>query len=281
MRSTVTQILAPSLRQSLTTLPGASFRSLVMQARPAVMAAAVLGLALTLAPVATARDLYMISVGITNAKGQPHLAATAKDARDMSAWGREQKGKLAENVVTITILDSNATKAHVLATIKSLRARAKPADIVIFYESSHGSLTKSGDFQMIAYDRGITFREICEAFKGVAGTKVAIFDACHSGAAATSGDGADLVVFSSSQAKELSYDGDRNGNSEFTKHFLAGIRGKADYNKDHAITFQEAAKYAHNRLNEFNKGRATKDQQHLVWSLPQGTRSTLFISKMR
>ena len=43
-----------------------------------------------------------------------------------------------------------------------------------------------GDFNMIAYDGGLTFQEICAAFKGVKGTKVAIFDACNSGAAATS-----------------------------------------------------------------------------------------------
>src|SRR5262249_8919422 len=107
-----------------------------------------------------------------------------------------------------------------------------------------------------------------------------IFDACHSGAAATSGDGAELVVFSSSRAGELSFDGPAGGNSLFTQQFLVGVNGKADDSKDHAINFQEAAKYAANRLTEFNKGRWTKDQQHLVWSLPEGTPATLFISKM-
>ncbi len=248
--------------------------------RPALVATLALGLALALAPAALARDLYMISVGITNAKGQPHLSATAKDAKDMAAWGRAQKGKLATNVHVSTLIDNQATRANVLAAIKNLRSVVKPADIVIFYESSHGGLTKSGDFRMIAYDGGVTFKEITDAFKGVAGTKVTIFDACNSGAAATSGDGAELVVFSSSRANEFSLDGAASGNSLFTQHFLAGLNGKADYNKDHAVTFHEAARYVANRLNEHNKGRAAKDQQHIVWSLPQGMPETLFISKM-
>ncbi len=198
----------------------------------------------------------------------------------MAAWARAQKGKLGTNAHVSTLIDSAATKANVLAAITNLRKVVQPADIVIFYESSHGGLTKSGDFQMIAYDGGVTFKQITDAFKGVKGTKVAIFDACNSGAAATSGDGAELVVFSSSRANEFSFDGAASGNSLFTQHFLAGLNGKADYNKDHAVTFQEAAKYAANRLNDFNKGRASKDQQHMVWSLPEGTPATLFISRM-
>jgi len=249
--------------------------------RPTFLATLALGLVLALAPAALARDLYMVSVGITNAKGQPRLNATAKDARDMAAWGRSQAGKLGAKAYVTTLTDNNATKARILGAIQNLRAKVKPADIVIFYDSSHGGLTKSGDFNMIAYDGGLTFQEICAAFKGVGGTKVAIIDACNSGAAATSAFAAQLVVFSSSRANELSFDGSTGGNSQFTKHFLAGLNSKADYNKDHAVTFQEAAKYAANRLNDFNKGRAVKDQQHLVWSLPQGTVATLFISKMR
>ncbi len=250
--------------------------------RPTIIASLALGLALVLAPAAAmARDMYMISIGITNARGEAKLDATAKDARDMAAWGRAQKGKLGINVHVTTLTDGSATKARILYAIQNLRAKVKPADIVIFYESSHGGLTSSGDFQMIAYDGALTFKEITAAFKGVAGTKVAIFDACHSGAAATSAYGADFVVFSSSRANELSRDGPANGNSLYTKHFLAGINGKADYNKDHAITFQEAAKYAGNRLEDRNKGKAAKDQQHSVWSLPRGTPPTLFISRMR
>src|SRR5262249_13659515 len=103
----------------------------------------------------------------------------------------------------------------------------------------------------------------------------------HSGEAVTSAYGAELVVFGSSRANELSLDGAAGGNSLFTRHFLAGLNGKADYNKEHAITFQEAARYAASRLNDFNKGRTAKDQQRSMWPLPQGTPATLFISKMR
>lgn len=255
--------------------------SLSRRFRSTFVASLALGLALALAPSAMARDLYMISVGITNAKGQPHLSATAKDARDMAAWGHAQKGKLGLNVHISTLTDSNATKAHIVRAIEGLRSKVQPSDIVIFYDSSHGGLTKSGDFQMIAYDGGLTFQEICAAFKGVRGTKVTVFDACHSGAAATSGFGSELVVFAASRANELSFDGAAKTNSVFTKHFLAGINGKADYNKDHAVTFGEAARYTAARLNDFDKSRPANKQQHLVWSLPTGTPATLFISRMR
>src|SRR5262249_35827682 len=53
------------------------FIRLARRYRPTLVATLALGLALMLAPTtAMARDLFMISVGITNAKGQPHLNAT-------------------------------------------------------------------------------------------------------------------------------------------------------------------------------------------------------------
>ena len=249
--------------------------------RPTVLAAFALGLALTLAPAAMAADLYMVSVGITNAKGLSKLTATAKDARDMAKWAHTQEKKMFSRVFVSTLTDNQATKSNILNALSGLRSRVKAGDYVIFYESSHGGLNKSGEFVMNAYDGTVSFREMAAALKGVAGNKIVIIDACHSGEAATSGAGAELVVFSSSRSNQLSFDGVAGGNSRFTQYFLAGLYGKADYNKDRAITLQEAATYSANRLKDVNKGRAVKDQQDMMWSVPTRTPGTLRLASVQ
>jgi hypothetical protein len=249
--------------------------------RPTVLAAFALGIALTLAPASMAADLYMVSVGITNAKGLSKLTATAKDARDMARWAHTQEKKMFNRVFVNTITDTQATKRNILGALSGLRSRVKPGDYVIFYESSHGGLNKSGEFTMNAYDGTVSFREMATALKGVAGTKIVIIDACHSGEAATSGAGADLVVFSSSKANQLSFDGPAGGNSLFTQHFLAGLYGKADYNKDRAVTLQEAATYAANRLKDANKGKTAKNHQDMMWSVPTGTPVSLRLTSVK
>lgn len=248
--------------------------------RPSVIGAFALGFALMLAPAAMAADLYMVSVGITNAKGLPKLKATAKDARDMAAWAGTQHKKMFNSISVAVLTDNYATRANILKALTGLRSRVKAGDTVIFYESSHGGLNKSKEFAMNAYDGALSFREIAGALKGVAGNKIVIIDACNSGEAVTSSAGADLVVFSSSRANQLSFDGSVGGNSRFTQHFLAGLKGKADYNKDRIITLQEAATYSANRLKDINKSRATKDQQDMMWSVPTRTPTNLRFGKV-
>src|SRR5689334_17101983 len=58
-----------------------------------VLASCSAAMALAQAP-SQSKSLHMVAVGVTNAKGQTPLKATAKDALDMARWARSQKDKL-------------------------------------------------------------------------------------------------------------------------------------------------------------------------------------------
>ncbi|MFO0968993.1 MAG: caspase family protein [Gemmataceae bacterium] len=254
---------------------------LIRRLRPSVLASFALGLALALAPTAASaqeRSLYMVSVGVGNAKGQARLQAVAKDARDMARWAKAQEQKLFAHVQITTLTNNNATRAGILRALQRLRSKTKPGDYVIFFDSSHGGLTNTGEFNLSAYDGSLYWHEIVAALQGVAGNKIVILDACHSGAAAA--QRGPLVVFASSRGTELSFDGSADGNSLFTRHLLAGLYGAADYNRDGAVTLQEAATYAAARLTEADRGKAAKDQQHSLWSLPRGVPASLPLARV-
>src|SRR5262249_2744859 len=110
--------------------------------RSRVLAMFAVALAVSLAPAGAAmaagkqKNLYMVSVGITNAIGQPVQTATKKDALDMAAWARSQKGKLFGETHVTSITNSQATGKRILSALSGLQSKAD--DTVIFYISSHG-----------------------------------------------------------------------------------------------------------------------------------------------
>src|SRR3954469_6119475 len=102
--------------------------------RPQLGAALALAIAFLLAPAAQAGNLYMVSVGVTNAIGHPHLTATAKDARDMASWAASQQGKLFQNVHVTTLTDNQATRKNVINALNYMKNNARAGDYMIFYD---------------------------------------------------------------------------------------------------------------------------------------------------
>lgn len=98
--------------------------------------------------------------------------------------------------------------------------------------------------------------------------RLAVLDACASGAALRSKGGIRREAFriedakglrgqaflTSSRAEEVSQESDRIGGSFFTQAFLAGLRGAADADGDRRVTLLEAYRYAYEQTVERTSG---------------------------
>jgi Caspase domain len=245
--------------------------------RPQVAAALALAIAFLLAPAAWAGDLYMVSVGVTNAIGHPKLTATAKDAKDMAAWGASQKGKMFQNVHITTLTDNNATVKNVVAALNSMKNKARAGDYMIFYDSSHGGNDGNGKYIMCVYDGNLQWSQVLDAFRDSSATKIVILDTCESGLAVSSAQGMP-VVFASSSSTQSSFDG--TNNSLYTQYLLDGLKGKADTDKNGFVSLVEATSYAGQMLQKADKGKKASDQQNSTWSRPKNIEANLPIAKL-
>jgi hypothetical protein len=88
-----------------------------------------------------------LCVGINKFKHFPHFALNGcvNDAKDMGAVLKELMGFRAADIMTLT--DANATKANIMARLKSMVADAKAGKInhIVFSFSSHGTQTTDLD----------------------------------------------------------------------------------------------------------------------------------------
>ncbi|HZZ78095.1 MAG TPA: hypothetical protein VFE62_06235 [Gemmataceae bacterium] len=245
--------------------------------RPQVLASLALTLVLTFVPAAQAGNVFMLSVGVNNAKGHPHLTAPAKDAKDMAAWARTQQSKLFAHVNVVTLTDNSATRKNVLSNLTALKNQARAGDFIIFYDSSHGGDNGRGQYIMCVYDGDLLWNDVLAVLKDSPATKIAILDTCDSGMALSTKAGSP-VVLASSRANQNSLDG--KSNSLYTQFLLQGLHGKADSNHDGHVTLNEAANYARQQLLNYDKGKKTADQQNSVWSHPANVSANLTIANL-
>lgn len=129
--------------------------------------------------------------------------------------------------------------------------------LVFFYYSGHAD-------DRFLHLRGdpMSHGELQDTLRGLPATlKLAVLDACKSGAVARKGGGpatdfdvdvvspklSGMVILTSSGADELSQESRALAGSVFTHHLVSGLRGAADDNADHEVTVAEAYRYAYSR----------------------------------
>ena len=108
----------------------------------------------------------------------------------------------------------------------------------------------------------MTFKELHQTLRALPATiKVAVVDACKSGAVTRKGGTrvdefavtidnpklTGMVILTSSGADELSQESRALAGSVFTHHLVSALRGAADQDNDHRVTLTEAYHYAYTR----------------------------------
>lgn len=139
--------------------------------------------------------------------------------------------------------------------LQKARDRGERAE-VFFYYSGH-----SDEHGLLMRGERIPYRKIREVIKSLpAEVRVAVLDSCASGVltrgkgglrgppflvdAATKVKGHAFVA--SASANEVAQESERLRGSFFTHHFVAGLRGAADADRDRRVTLSEAYQYAFN-----------------------------------
>ena len=230
-----------------------------------------LGLFLLCGLTLAARDIYMVSVGISDYKYINDLTKAENDARTMAELYRTHTVKVKE------LLGSHATHDSILATLRSFYAAAKEDDIVVFFFSGHGA--KGG---LCAYDtqhgkNQVTYEELQSVFRQCKSNNKQLFiDACYAGglrsdttsAAKSSSrppsllsDTEGVMLFLSSRTQEVSRENRWSNNGFFTQYLIKGLKGAADSNADRIITAKEIYTYVSVKVAE----RTQKKQNPVMW----------------
>jgi uncharacterized caspase-like protein len=150
--------------------------------------------------------------------------------------------------------------SEVRATLRDLARTAQASNeetVVFVYYSGHADNER-------VHLRGdpMTFKELADTLRAMPATiKLAVFDACKSGAVTRKGGTrvdefevsvdtpklSGMVLLTSSGADELSQESRALAGSVFTHHLVSGLRGAADDNGDQQVTLSEAYRYAYVR----------------------------------
>ena len=238
--------------------------------------------------------LYALLVGVSDyAKADLKLAYAAKDATDMAVALTRQNGGLYRDVEIRTLTDAQATSDGIRDGFGWLEKEVTARDVAVVFLAGHGvtDLQQRFWYLPVNADPGnlrstsIPTSDFEDVLRALPGKVLMFIDACHAGRGiertrlVTRGGnaGADItmlvneltstengvVMFASSTGRELSMEHPDWQNGAFTKAVVEGLAGKADYNKDGAISIKELDLYISERVKEL-----TEKRQHPVARKP-------------
>lgn len=204
--------------------------------------------------VAQARFAILIGANAGWANDRP-LRHAERDADRMYQALVEVGGFEPERVLLLRDPDA----AEVRAQLRRFSERARlagPDSMVFFYYSGHAD-------KQALHLRGLPFTwgELVSSLSDLpAGVRLGVVDACQSGSVLFKG-GAPIASFevraqepvrgfallSSSGADELSQETRALQGSVFTHHFVSGLKGAADLDRDGKVTLNEVYRYSYER----------------------------------
>lgn len=217
--------------------------------------------------------VWAVIVGVAAYDHMPVLRYTDDDAYRFYAFLKSLEGGALPDEQIQILIDEDASREQIMATLQEMFDKAGPQDLVILYFSGHGL---NGSFLPIdfdGYNNKIQHEEIAAIFnKCKAKYKLCIADACHSGsliamrsveaepvlsqyyqtlAKAVSG----TALLMSSKAEETSLESAGLRQGVFTHFLIRGLKGEADTNKDKTITIDELYEYVFKHVREYTGNR--------------------------
>jgi hypothetical protein len=234
-------------------------------------------------PTIAKPKLYLLAVGVgTYANPAFKLDLPAKDARDIAASWKAQKGGLYRDVEVKSLIDAEATKDAILDGLEWLERQTTEKDVAILYFSGHGlNDPRSGEYLFLPYEADLDSRrktmlpdrEVRSALSTIPGKVLVFLDTCHSGnllGTAKVRDAADLtrllneltsaengvVVFSASTGRQQAIESPEWKNGAFTRALIESLSGKANY-RDNSLYVTELESYLDRRVKELTRGLQT------------------------
>lgn len=209
----------------------------------------------------TAQRTYIVSVGVgKSANGGDPLPCPVNDARTLARFFKDNA-----NANVFMLLDSNATRDHILRVLRNQFAKSTESDQIIFTYSGHGF-----DGGIACYSDPVFVWEIQDIMKAAkASRKMMFINACHSGSFTRrttpqnkfiknyKSNDYNVMLYLSSRPDELSWETSAMHNSFFVSNLLDGLRGGADANSDRKVTARELFNYVNAGVID-----DTDDRQH-------------------
>lgn len=247
------------------------------------------GMSATQQPGKSRQNRYAVIIGINRYQDGsiPGLQYARADAEEIyRVLTDPQLGGISEKNAVL-LLDEDATQKNIRRAIgNELRRRAGEDDVVYIYYAGHGAPeadSRSGspnglEKYLVPYDgeaddlytSAISMKEIKDFFRRLYARQVIFFiDSCYSGTAGgrtfphpgqrtrniidpdfideLGGEG--RLVITSCHVNEVSLEVDRYRHGLFTYHLLEGLRGKADLNRDGAVSIEELYSYVYEQVS--------------------------------
>lgn len=232
--------------------------------------------------------LYILAVGIDRYRDASiNLKYAAKDAKDFIAQLAAKAGTIYKqsNIHLTSLVNEQASKQNILATIEKLALQIKNGDSFIFFNASHGLLLQSQYYIVTSnfdgrLDTGgslISSNEIVDVSKKIKSlSQLFIFDTCHAGGVDTIVSGLydarmsvlakkmGLHIYASAGSVQTALDGYK-GNGLYTHTLLAGLKnGKAvDKEKSGTVTVKSLGIYSKEMTTELS-GKLGQPQTPLI-----------------
>ncbi|WP_290982677.1 caspase family protein [Hyphomicrobium sp.] len=227
-------------------------------------------------------SLFALVVGISNyqASGIQPLQYAAKDAQDFRDLLQRQANGLYGAVEVKMLTDQGAKTGMIKEGLQWLADQVTRHDVGVVFLAGHGETDSRNRFWFLTADTdkahlaatALSKEDIDVTLQSLRGRVVVFLDACHAGNAASdqgegsvdtnallgelSATGQDMVIFSSSSGREVSYESPDWKNGVFTKSVIEAIAdGKADLFKTGRITSSLLDAYAAKRVGDLTGGR--------------------------
>ncbi len=220
-----------------------------------------------------------------------NLTYADRDARSFAEFLKTSSGGGFEEERVKILLNKDATLNNVKQALFNFLRQTVDKDLVVIYFAGHGAPEPANpnNNYLLCYDTDPKSLETT-AFpmwdvntaltRYIPSKRVVVFtDACHSGGitsdVATRGMSATdgnlinqylsdlsktkegIIVFTASQAGEVSQELEKFGHGVFTYFLLEGMAGKADFNNDYTVTIGELMDYVEEKVK-----RQTNGNQH-------------------
>lgn len=174
------------------------------------------------------------------------LGFPAKGAKSMKKVYKQM------GAIPVVLTSKYVTEESVQDKLKSILKIAKPEDIIIFHFIGHGSAGNIYFYQGRPYSYS---KLIALLSKAQTENIFCIIDACESGSAIRTAtdeyenmSGVKPAFMMACRANENTGELGALASPVFTLAVAKGLRGRADANSDHKVTFMELFRYAHSDM---------------------------------
>lgn len=226
--------------------------------------------------------LYALLVGVS-AYQEPSLKLNyaAKDAIDVEAALKAQKGKFFGDVETVLLLDDKADEDDIEIELTRLSKKVGPNDYAFVFMAGHGVTDRRGSFHFLPANASLAEDELAakslsglvirDNLRTIQGKVLFFMDACNAGSGIAGGQAlADMtgfanefaqangvVMYASSTGRQFSYEKAEWGNGAFTKALLATLGDKEAFGGDGRLSIFELAESLGTRVETMTEGLQT------------------------